>query len=109
VASSTYTFQKIDKKAISEFNQLTTREVLDLWKKAMNEVYGKVGLGPSVCTKCMVYASYRKHPTDEKRQGTWYCPICGSEDTGHLFEVPEARWPEIDDNTIFYKFAAGKQ
>lgn len=88
-----------------EEDELSIRELMDLWEKAQKEAI--MGLGPPVCKDCMVYASY-KPDVNPLRQGIWYCPICGNTRTGHLFEIPEERHSEIKDNTDFLKFVLGK-
>lgn len=65
-----------------------------------------MGLGPAVCGKCMMHAFYKPN-VNKHKQGVWYCPVCGNTRLSHLFEYPEAHWSIFDDNTKFYKFAAG--
>lgn len=65
-----------------------------------------MGLGPAVCGKCMMHAFYEPN-VNKLKQGKWYCPLCGNTRLDHLFNFSEVQWSIFDDNTRFYKFAAG--
>ena len=69
-----------------------------------------MGLGPTVCRKCMVYTAYKPHPTIEGRQGTHYCPICLNEnykDQVHLWTLSDDEQEAVYDNTEFLRFMQG--
>ena len=79
---------------------------------SVTELYlrATMGLGPSVCKKCMVYTSYKPHPTIKGRQGTHYCPICLSEnweDHTGLWQLPKDVQEDVYDNTEFLRFMQG--
>jgi len=60
-----------------------------------------MGLGPPVCTKCMVIG--------QLSGGTWVCPVCYSVRLGnHLWEFTEEYQKRFEDNTKFMKFVQGK-
>ena len=70
-----------------------------------------MGLGPPVCTKCMVIGVL----TDENdpRYGIrvkygssyWHCPVCESPELiSNLWEYDSDTQFEIESDTIFFKF-----
>ena len=70
-----------------------------------------MGLGPPVCTKCMVIGIISNK--DDPRYGVkvrygnsyWHCPICESPELdSNLWEYDLDIQDEIASNTIFLKF-----
>lgn len=61
-----------------------------------------MGMGPPVCTKCMVIA--------ELIDNIWTCPECYSIRLGaHLWEYTDEYQKQFKDNTKFIKFVKGKE
>ena len=62
-----------------------------------------MGLGPTVCDQCEVYADYVPNPEFPNRQGDWICPSCKQDCHGSLFMYPLHKWDAIKISTKIIK------
>ena len=61
-----------------------------------------VGLGPTICCRCQVFANLLVGPNDYR------CPVCGQEDDlEYLWMFTEEQQKKIYNNTRFYRFVLG--
>jgi len=66
-----------------------------------------MGLGPPVCTDCKVYARLELESmvTDGTKGRGWYCPMCGTQEIGNLWEQKDQKIYDVNEK--FVQFVKG--
>lgn len=66
-----------------------------------------MGLGPTVCTDCKVYADLGLESinTNGTKGRFWYCPMCGTHELGHLWEQKDQKIYDVNEK--FVQFVKG--
>lgn len=62
-----------------------------------------MGLGPSICGDCGLFADYHPNKENPRRQGDWLCPKCGFDCDDYLFRFPKSEWEMIRIRTTIVK------
>ena len=62
-----------------------------------------MGLGPTVCCRCLVFADSLVGPNDHR------CPVCKKDDDlEYLWLMTNSQQTQVENNSKFYRFVRGK-